>query len=615
MPNDLPYQNLPEMFFAQADSLRNKTALLSKSQGAYTPISWSDFKSNVLKVARGLEKLGISTGDRVALLSENRPEWAYVDLGAQAIGACVVPIYATSSVKEVGYCIRHSEASIVFVSSTEQFYKVQPLLIEASSIRYVVIFDGAFQTTEARSFGWNQFLGVSQISEAEERGIYEKINKIQSDSLATIIYTSGTTGPPKGVMLTHRNFLINCWDAKHAIDLRSDDLTLSFLPLSHVFERTGGYYFPIMMGAAIAYAENMNKVPENLLEVRPTIACSVPRLYEKIYEKVMDKIESAPVLRKKIAHWAIRIGQATIPYRSNGRRLPFILNYQYRAATLLVFKKLQSQLGGRLRFFISGGAPLSRQIAEFFYAAGITILEGYGLTETSPVIAVNRIGQIKFGTVGLPFHHVKVRISDDGEILVQGPSIMKGYFKDETATAQVIQDGWFLTGDIGKIDPDGFLSITDRKKDIIVTSGGKNIAPQNIEGMLTRDPLIQQAVVLGDQHNFLVALIVPRFENLARHLSGKDLSKAEMVRHPEAVKLIEESIKEKTLELPNYEKIKIFRLLDEELSQDKGELTPTLKVKRRVVAERYAGLINGMYAEASERRKYDQSFSRENIGG
>lgn len=602
------------MFFAQADRLGNKPALYSKQQNQYIEISWKQFKGMVLKAACELQRLGVVRGDCVALLSENRPEWAVVDLAAQSLGACLVPIYATSSLKEAGYCIRHSGAKVIFVSSTEQFYKVQGFLIESSSVKHIIVFDGSTQQ-DARVLSWDRIVKAAEVNPSEETEIRNQIGQIKPDQLATVIYTSGTTGPPKGVMLSHRNFLINCWDARSAIDLRDSDITLSFLPLSHVFERTAGYYFPIMMGATIAYAENMNKVPDNLLEIKPTVACSVPRLYEKIYEKVSEKITAAPPLRRKMAEWAIATGYKTIPFRLSRQALPFVLNIQYQIASLLVFKKLREQLGGRLRFFISGGAPLSKQIAEFFYAAGVTILEGYGLTETSPVIAVNRIGKMKFGTVGTPFEHVEVRLSEDGEIAVKGPSVMKGYYKDEAATQQVIQDGWFYTGDIGQIDSEGFLSITDRKKDLIVTSGGKNIAPQNIENLLNTNPYIQQTVVLGDQHNFLVALIVPKFENLARQLNAENLPRKELVCKPAANKIIEEAIQDQTAELPNYEKIKIFRLLDTELSQENGELTPTLKVKRKVVAERYRSLIDQMYAEAADRKKRDPAFSKENIGG
>ncbi len=614
MSNDLPYQNLPEMFFDQADRLQNKTALLSKKEGLYTPISWLQFKTQVLKAVRSFQKLGIGSGDCVALLSENRPEWAITDLAVQSFGACLVPVYATSSIKEVGYVVRHSEAKVIVVSTAEQFCKVQSFLIESSSVRHIIVMDGP-AASDPRVLNWESFLGSSQVSDSEEKAIRQNVEKIQPDHLATVIYTSGTTGPPKGVMLSHRNFLINCWDAKHAIDLRPDDVSLSFLPLSHVFERTAGYYFPIMVGSTIAYAESMNTVPENLLEVKPTVASSVPRLYEKIHEKIMDKIRNAPPLRKKLANWAIKVGYRTAPYRLVHKSLPALLAIQYKIAKLLIFNKLQKQLGGRMRFFISGGAPLSKQIAEFFYAAGVVILEGYGLTETSPVIAVNRLDRLKFGTVGIPFDHVEVRIADDGEIAARGPSIMKGYYKDDTATNEVIRDGWFYTGDIGQIDSEGFLSITDRKKDLIVTSGGKNIAPQNIENSLTRHPLIQQAVILGDRYNFLTALIVPKFENLAKQLGKDEVSKRALIAVPEAYRLIAEAIREQTLELPNYEKVKTFRMLDEEFSQEKGELTPTLKVKRKIVADRYRQLIEEMCAEVEERKKHDPSLSKEVMGG
>ncbi|MBI4387879.1 MAG: long-chain fatty acid--CoA ligase [Candidatus Omnitrophica bacterium] len=420
--------------------------------------------------------------------------------------------------------------------------------------------------------------------------------------MATIIYTSGTTGPPKGVMLTHANFLQNCVDSMDAISLGERDTTLSFLPLSHVFERMAGFYFPIMCGATIAYAENMNTVPQNLREVKPTIACAVPRVYEKVYARVADTIEHSPPFLQKLIRWAIEIGHRSIPFRLAGRCLPPFLWLCYQFAKVLVFQKLKRQLGGRLRFFISGGAPLPKKLGEFFFAAGIYILEGYGLTETSPVISVNRLNQLKFGTVGVPLAQVETRIASDGEIIVRGPSVMLGYYQNPQATAEVIREGWFHTGDIGQFDSEGFLMITDRKKDIIVTSGGKNLSPQNIENLLLRSRAIQQAVVIGDQHNYLVALIVPNFTYFFEQSDLKGRTNEEVSQLPLVNEFVRQEIDRETAELASYEKIKYFCLLPRELTQENGELTPTLKVKRKVVGERYGRLIEAMYLEGEKKK-------------
>jgi len=499
--------------------------------------------------------------------------------------------------------IKHAEIKILFVSTAEQWAKVRDLVASGSSVELLVIFDQDGNGAP-RPVSLKQFCSESSSLVGELVRQYEhRVEEVTRQNLATIIYTSGTTGPPKGVMLTHGNFLINCTDSVQAIDMRETDTVLSFLPLSHVFERMAGFYFPIMVGATIAYAENMTTVPENMREVHPNAACAVPRLYEKIHQRVMDTIEKSSPLKRLIIEWALRVGRRTIPYRLQNKAVPFLLRACYSVAVMLIFKKLQDQLGGHLRYFISGGAPLPKELGEFFFAAGVVILEGYGLTETSPVISVNRLQRLKFGTVGTPLGHVEVKIAEDGEIVVRGPSVMKGYYQNEKATAEVIRDGWFYTGDIGKIDSDGYLSVTDRKKDIIVTSGGKNISPQNIEQILCGCSSIQQAVVIGDRYHYLVALIVPCYEFLSQKLglpadACDDIIASQVVR-----KLIRKEMDERMTDLPAYEQIKYFRLMRNELTLAKGELTPTLKVKRRVIGERYEHLIKEMYAEGSKAKR------------
>ncbi len=595
----LLYQNIASMFLTQANRFGERTALLVKKNGCYHSISWSEFRRNVERVGLALQKLGVRKGDRVALLSENRPEWAFVDLGALGIGAVTVPIYATSSAKEIEYVLNHSSAKIIFVSTAEQLQKLkadQPLLAK------IVLFEDV-PDSGPKCLSWQKFYSLAELSDAKLDQCFQlESQSVKPDDYATIIYTSGTTGPPKGVLLSHRNFLVNALDAQEVIGLGEHDTTLSFLPLSHVFERLAGFYFPVMVGATIAYAENMNQVPQNLLEVRPTCACAVPRLYEKIHAQVMEKIQEAPSIKKKLIQWAFQTGYETIPFRISQKTLPVLLQLKYQIANLLLFKKLKNQFGGRLRFFISGGAPLPKALGEFFYAAGIVILEGYGLTETSPVISVNRPNRLRFGTVGVPFKSVEVKIADDGEILVKGPSVMVGYYQDENATSEVIKDGWFYTGDIGKFDEDQFLVITDRKKDIIVTSGGKNVSPQNIENMIKRSPAIQQVVVLGDQHHYLVALVLPNFDYVCQKLGFSNETRANMAANPKVLDLMRCEIDQQGCDLANYEKIKYFRILCEELTQGNGELTPTLKVKRKVVSERYQNLIESMYQEGEEKK-------------
>jgi long-chain acyl-CoA synthetase len=399
-------------------------------------------------------------------------------------------------------------------------------------------------------------------------------------------------------MLTHRNFLSNVEASVQILKGGTEDRCLSFLPLSHVFERMAGFYFMLYQGVSIAYAENMNTVPQNILEIRPTMVASVPRLYEKIYARILEQVHGAGGLRKKIFEWSLALGRKTAPYRCEGKRMPPGLALQYKLARKLVYEKIKAKLGGRIRFFISGGAPLCKEIAEFFFAADLLILEGYGLTETSPVVSVNRPDDFKFGTVGKLLAQVEVRIASDGEILVRGPNIMRGYYKMEKETREAIVDGWFHTGDIGEFDSDGFLKITDRKKDLIITSGGKNIAPQKIENLLVADEYILQVCVCGDRKNYLTALVVPDFGPLAKYAREKGIpfvNCQDLVRR-EAVKTwLAERIEVRTRELANYEKIKQFTLLAEEFSQDRGELTPTLKIKRKMVTEKYRAAIEAMY--------------------
>ncbi|MBI2166619.1 MAG: long-chain fatty acid--CoA ligase [Candidatus Omnitrophica bacterium] len=581
-------------------------ALWFKREGFYRSLSWQEFSERVKAVALALDSLSVGRGDRIGILSENRPEWAFADLGTLSLGAVTVPIYPTSSVKECHYVLTHAETSILFVSNDGQFEKVLPLLKEGK-LRVLIAFD-RLDLREGEVHGvmdFRDFLERGRRSHLNNPKHYEeRCRGISREDLATLIYTSGTTGPPKGVMLTHGNFLSNCEGGLEALPIQEKERSLSFLPLSHVFERMAGYYFMMLNGASIAYAESMQTVPENLLEVRPTVAAAVPRLYEKMYARILETVQAAPRGKQRLFHWAIKIGTRAGVFRSERRPLPVFLRLQFALAQRLVFDKIKKKLGGRIRFFISGGAPLAKELAEFFYSAGVLILEGYGLTETSPVISVNRLDRFKFGTVGLPLSNVEVKIASDGEILTRGPHVMKGYFKNPEATAEVLRDGWFYTGDLGEIDSGGFLKITGRKKDIIVTAGGKNISPQNIENEILSDPLFTQAVVLGDRKPYLVALLVlnrTEAEHLAQAEKLQRPAWEDLLGHEAFQAVVARRLAERTKDFASYEQIKYFHLLPRELSLDEGEVTPTLKVKRRVVMERYRNEIETLYRQGETR--------------
>ena len=602
--------SLVELFQWRVGRSSFRPALWFKRDGRFQFITWQGFYDRVERVALALHRFGIGKGDRVGILSENRPEWAFADLGILSLGAASVPIYPTTSQKECCYIIEHSEISVLFASTPQQLDKLRPL-VEEGKLRQVICFD--FQESFSRKvLPFADWLEIGRRTYLNNSNLYKKLaDGVNRDDVATLIYTSGTTGPPKGVMLTHGNFLSNCEAAAEALPLKEGEQSLSFLPLSHVFERMAGYYFMIHQGASIAYAESMQTVPEDLLLVRPTVAASVPRLYEKMHSRILETVQSGSALKRGIFEWAIKIGGEASEYRQARRPLPFPLNVRFGLARLLVFKKLKARLGGRIRFFISGGAPLAKELAEFFFSADVLVLEGYGLTETSPVISVNRPKRFKFGTVGIPLNNVEVRIASDGEILTRGPHVMKGYFKNEEATREAVREGWFQTGDIGEIDPEGFLRITDRKKDLIITAGGKNISPQNIEGEILKDSLFSQVVAIGDRKPYLVAIIVPNRSQLEHLADAEGIERGSwegLLQNKRVLELISQRLQERLKDFAPYEQIKHFQLLPKELSQEDGELTPTLKIKRRMVMERYASLIETLY-ERGKASAHTQSFS------
>ena len=592
-------RTLCDLFYYSVDTYRKSEHLKFKRGGEWRAISSAEFLSAVEELSMGLRALGVEKGDRVAILSENRPEWAYADLATLTAGATDTPVYCTLTPPQVLYILNDSESKVAFVSSAVQAAKVAQVRGQARCLRHVIRMDeapieGTLSLEELRAKGR---AALARDKDAVRRRAAE----VKPDDLATLIYTSGTTGDPKGVMLTHANLVSNVLASGKAFNnsFGPYDTALSFLPLCHSFERTAGHNFMLYAGATIAYAESVEKVPENMLEVRPTVMCSVPRLYEKMYARINEKVAADPPLRRRIFGWAMGVGRRVFRHTVEGTAPGLLLRLQFALADKLVFSKIKARTGGRLRVFISGGAPLAREIAEFFGAAGMVILEGYGLTETSPVICVNRPDRLKPGTVGLPVEGVEVKIAEDGEILTRGPHVMKGYYKKVEATAEAIdKEGWFHTGDIGILDRDGFLVITDRKKDILVTSGGKNIAPQPIENKIKTNPFFAEIVMIGNCRNFPSALVVPNFEQLERWARGKGIackSREELVGNAQVLGHYEGLIAELSKDLAPFEKIKKVSLLTREFSLEAGELTPTLKVKRRVVEEKYKAAIDRMY--------------------
>ncbi len=589
---------LVDMFLNVTHKHGSKIALMEKVANKYKGFSYEEFAKRVRNFAMGLASLGIKAGDRVALMSENRVQWPISDLGILSLGATNVPIYPTITPEQIRYILNDADVRLIIVSTQELLKKILSIFDDLPGLEKIIYMENTpAQADFLIPFDDIYKTGI-EFEEQHPKYYGETVQKTQPDDLCGIIYTSGTTGAPKGVMLTHHNILSNVQAGLKVLNINEKDTFLSFLPLCHSFERMAGLYIPICAGATIAYAVNVDTVVENLGEVKPTIMTSVPRLFEKIYAGVIANAEAGTPLKKKIFWWAINTGGKYVKAQEAGK-IPGFLKFRYKLATKLVFSKLHEKVGGKLRYFISGGAPLVREIAEFFNKAGILILEGYGLTETSPVIAVNKEEKNKFGTVGPALPGVEVKISEDGEILTRGPHVMKGYYKNPDATSEMIDsDSWLHTGDIGQLDEDGYLSITDRKKNIIVTSGGKNVTPATIENLLISNPYIEQIVVIGDRRKFLSALIVPSFDALKKYANENRIcyeNQEDLVSSEKINTMIGTIIQEMTSQLARFEQIKKFALLPKELSIEAGEITPSLKVKRKVVEEKYANVIERMY--------------------
>ena len=577
--------------------------MLYKKEGRYVPISTEEFGKHVKHLCLGLNDLGLKRGDKIIILSENRPEWVISDLAHMCLGAITVPIYTSLVPEQVKYIIDDSDAKAVIVSNEEQWQKVEIIKGALTKVKYFITF---MEEAPEGVLTFSQLQERGKEVAAKDPGLFEKIAlAVKPDDEASLIYTSGTTGLPKGVILTHNNFISNLKAVSSIIEFSDKDTVLSFLPLSHVLERMVTFTY-IYKGCTIGCAESLETLAENLLEVRPHIMVNVPRVLEKFYARVMDTILSGSALKKRIFFWALKVG------REYGRRkllkeaIPKALQRKRNLAHKLVFSKIIERTGGNVRFFVSGGAPLSRDIAEFFYALGLVVLEGYGLTETSPVISVNTFENLRFGTVGKPIPGVEVKIAPDGEILTRGPHVMKGYYKKEEETREAFEGTWFHTGDIGHFDEDGFLVITDRKKDIIVTAGGKNIAPQPIENMLKTNSYISNAVVIGDRRRFVCALIVPNFEKLEQYARFSNISfknRAELVGNEQVVNFVKAEVDRTTPNLASYEKLKRIALLDRDFEIEKGEITPTLKVKRNIIEQKYRRLIDALYEEERNNSK------------
>jgi long-chain acyl-CoA synthetase len=589
-------ETLSQLFLNTTKTYVKDDLLLVKVEGRYGPISTAEFEKRIEHLSLGLADLGLGVGDKLVIFSENRPEWTMTDFAVLCAGAVTVPIYTSLMPEQVKYIINDSDAKIVVCSNRDLWLKVDAVRHELPSVHHFVLID------EAPSQGvvsLSEVMGRGKTIAASQPGLFEKrALAVKPGDLASIIYTSGTTGIPKGVMLSHSNFVSNSKALDAVTEFSVKDTVLSFLPLSHVLERMTTFSF-LYKGATIAYAESIETVAENLLEIRPTIMISVPRLFDKIYAKVMDNVLAQTPLKRKIFFWALKVGKKYGAKKIRHQPIPKGLSVRRALAAKLVFSKIVQKTGGRVHFFVSGGAPLSRDVAEFFYAIGITILEGYGLTETSPVLTCNTFDKMKFGTVGPPVPGVEIRIAPDGEILAKGPNVMKGYYKKDQETREAFENGWFRTGDIGHFDEEGFLVITDRKKDLIVTAGGKNVAPQPIENELKTNPYILNAVVVGGGRKFISAIIVPDFEKLEAYARANGIpftGREDLVKKEQVINFMLAEVNRATPHLASYERIKKIVLLDRDFDVD-TELTPSLKVKRHIVEKAFKSLVDLLYKD------------------
>jgi long-chain acyl-CoA synthetase len=598
-PKAMEYPTLPQRLLDAVERHQCARAQIYKMGAQWQANSAQEMLRRVAGLSAALREIGVRAGDRVAVFAPNCPEWHIADFAVTGLGGVVVPIYFREAAERIEYIVAHSEAKVVFVAGEDQTARLAGLRARLTGVERVIC---AVGTQAASSDVLSYEALIASAGDAEIAAYRRRAGERRSGDLASIIYTSGTTGEPKGVMLSHANFVSNETASFENLFYEPGDVALSFLPLAHVYERTADYGF-LFLGISLAYVARTEEVSQALLEVRPMFTAAVPRFYEKLYDTVMQRGAQATGVRRLLFDWSIRVARKAIPWRAYGRQPSAWTKLQWGLADRLVYKKFRAGVGGRIRLFVSGGAPLAPQLAEFFTAVGLPVSQGYGLTETSPVVTNNIVKPNHIGTVGYPLRDIEVRIADDGEVLVRGPCVMMGYYKKpEETRAAISPDGWLSTGDVGYLDKDGYLVITDRKKDLLKTAGGKLVAPAPIENALKTSPFVSNAALVGDKRRFIAALLVPNFSNIEARASAQGItfkSPAEMAGHPWVHKLIEGEIARLTANLAQYETIKRFVLLDRDFTFDGGELTYTLKLKRRVIEERYADAIGRLYAEPS----------------
>jgi long-chain acyl-CoA synthetase len=596
MEGEMKERHLAQMVLNRAKQYSTKIALRAKAGGTWEDISYKSLGEQVEAVGKALLEMGVKEGERVGIFSQNRPEWTIADYGILATRAVSVPIYATNAAKQAEYIVNDAEIRILFVGAQDQYDKIKSFSDGSPYLKTIIAFDEGVKLDDRPSSIYFRDLLKGGRKSGKELELDGRLTNGSTDDLATLIYTSGTTGEPKGVMLNHSNFCHSFFAHDKRLDVSEKDVSLCFLPLTHVFERAWSY-FVIRNGMTNVYVDDTSKVIEYLQEVKPTIMCAVPRFYEKFYSGVFEKLETAPAGKRRIFFWAVKVGEEVFLREKEENPVPPLLRLKHGIANALVLKKIRAVVGGRIRFFPCAGAPLSQKIEEFFHAVGITIKYGYGLTETTATVTCHDRYHFKPGTVGKPIDGVEVKIAPNGEILVKGKTVTKGYYKKPEATAEAFEGDWFKTGDVGVLEA-GLLTITDRIKDLMKTSGGKYIAPQYVETTVGKDHFIEQIIAIGDRRPFVTALIVPSFAPLDEFSKSRNTlfsSHEEMVKNPMIIEFYQKRIDEQQKELAGFERIKRFTLLPRPFTQEAGEITPTLKVKRKAILEKYGDLIDAMY--------------------
>jgi long-chain acyl-CoA synthetase len=595
-------ETLLNYFQKRVTSKPHKVALREKKYGIWRDVTWGEYWEKVRQVAVGLIALGLKKGECVSIISENRPEWVYSDFGILSAGGITAGVYTTNAAEQCGYIVQNSGSRFYIAENEEQFDKTLKFRKETPYLEKVIVIEmeGLKRYKDPLLMSFDDLLRLGKEFDAKNPGLFEqRVSEVKADDLAVLIYTSGTTGPPKGAMLTHQNLLYMSEAMADANPIRDGDETLSYLPLCHIFEQLFTIMINVRFGTVVNFIESSDTVMDNMKEVSPTVTCGVPRIWEKYASGIMIRMSDATWFKRMVFKASMGVGMKYAGLKLNSKPIPLYLRLAYLAATVAVFRKLKERLGfDRVRVAYSGAAPISPEVLKFFNAIGLPLIEGYGQTEGTGVTTVSRKGQLKIGKVGQPLTGVEVKIAPDGEILVKGPAVFKGYFKNPEATAEALKDGWLYSGDVGELDADGFLKITDRKKDLIITAGGKNIAPQNIENQLKFSPYVNDAIVIGDRRKYLTALIVIDEENVVKYAQDHKIpftTYASLTHAQEIKQLIQKEVDQVNKTLANVESIKKFTILPKKLYEEDGEVTPTMKVKRKFVNEAFKDMIEGMY--------------------